>query len=79
MTNHPIIAVSVVSILSIAGALTLAAYRLGRTHAAWREAREARNGMRAARRAAWRHTAGFVAVLVALFATLFVAAFQATP
>ena len=76
MTYHPSSAVSVVSVVSIAAALALAGYRLGRTHAAWKDVRAARRAVAATRRHAWRHTAGLAAVTVALFATLFVTAFE---
>ena len=71
MTFHQSSAVSVASLLTAATVLVLG-YRLGRTHAAWRDLREARRAVVVTRRLARRHTAGLAlsgaAVLVTLFA-----------
>ncbi len=73
MTYHPSSAVSVLAVLAT---VVVFGYRLGRTHAAWKDVRAARRAVVSNRRHAWRHTAGLAAVTVALFATLFVTAFE---
>ncbi len=71
MPYHQSAAVSVASLLTAATVLVFG-YRLGRTHAAWRDVRAARRAVVDSRRVAWRHTAGLtfgsVAVLVTLLA-----------
>ena len=71
MPYHQSSAVSVASLLTAATVLVLG-YRLGRTHAAWRDVRAAKRSVGISRRIAWRHTAGLTfgsaAVLVTLFA-----------
>ena len=76
MTYHPSSAVSVVSVLAVAATVVVFGYRLGRAHAAWKDVRAARRAVSITRRQAWRHTAGLAAVAVALFATLFLTAFD---
>jgi hypothetical protein len=76
MPYHQSSAVSVVSVLAVAVTVVVFGYRLGRAHAAWRDVRAARRAVLIHRRNAWRHTAGLAAVTVALFATLFVTAFE---
>jgi hypothetical protein len=71
MPYHQSSAVSVASLLTAATVLVLG-YRLGRTHAAWRDVQAAKRAVVDSRRVAWRHTAGLAlgsaAVLVTLFA-----------
>lgn len=68
MTYHQSSAVSVVSVLT--ATVLVLGYRLGRTHAAWRDVRSARQAVVDSRKHAWRHTAqctvGVLAVLVTL-------------
>ena len=69
MTYHQSSAVSVASLLTAATVLVLG-YRLGRTHAAWRDVRAARRAVAVSRRLAWRHTAGLAVGGAALLVTL---------
>jgi hypothetical protein len=68
MPHHPS---SAVSVLTAATVLVLG-YRMGRTHAAWRDVRAAKRAVSAGRRAAWRHTLTLTAAAAALLATIFV-------
>jgi len=75
MSHHQSSAVSVASILTATTVLVLG-YRLGRTHAAWRDVRLAKQGVAASRRAAWRHTATLVMGTAAILVTLGFAGYQ---
>jgi hypothetical protein len=82
MTFHQSSAVSVATLL-IATVVMVVGYRLGRSHAAWRDVREARRDVRDAKRAvrvgrrhAWSHTVQFAAGAALVLTTLFVAAFD---
>jgi hypothetical protein len=70
----PMPAVSVASFLTAATVLVLG-YRLGRTHAAWRDLRDAKRAISDSRRTAWRHTLVLAMGTVALLASLFVAGY----
>jgi len=72
MPYHQSSAVSVASVLTATTVLVLG-YRLGRTHAAWRDVRSAKRSVSASRRAAWRHTFVLVVGTAALLATLIAA------
>ena len=75
MPYHQSSAVSVASVLTATTVLVIG-YRLGRTHAAWRDVKSAKRSVSAARRMAWRHTLGFVLGAVALVITLAVAGYE---
>jgi hypothetical protein len=75
MPYHPSSAVSVASVLTATTVLVLG-YRLGRTHAAWRDVRSAKRSVSASRRAAWRHTVVLVAGAAALLVTLVAAGYD---
>ncbi|MEV6492883.1 hypothetical protein AB0M20_30315 [Actinoplanes sp. NPDC051633] len=66
---------SVASVLTATTVLVIG-YRLGRTHAAWRDVRSAKKSVSASRRAAWRHTATLFLGTVALVLTLAVAGYE---
>jgi hypothetical protein len=63
--------VSVATIVTAATVMALG-YRAGRSHAAWKDVRDAKRAVAANRRAAWRHTValtvGTAVVLVTLLA-----------
>jgi uncharacterized membrane protein len=65
----------IIGSLLAAGAVPVLAYRLGRTHAAWADARSSKQSFRRIRRIAWAHTArlavGAVLVLLGLTAAAF--------
>jgi small-conductance mechanosensitive channel len=69
MPYHQSSAVSVATVLTATTMIVLG-YRAGRTHAAWKDVRAAKQAVRAGRKHAWRHTvvlaAGVIAVLAAL-------------
>lgn len=48
---------TIIGTLLAAGAVPFLAYRLGRTQAAWQDARSAKRSLRRDRRNAWSHTA----------------------
>lgn len=75
MTYHPSSAVSVASVLTATTVLVLG-YRIGRTHAAWRDVRAAKRAVHTSRRHAWGHTARVTAVVVSVLVTMFVAAYD---
>ena len=66
---------SVASLLTAATVLVLG-YRRGRTHAAWRDVRSAKQSVAASRRSAWRHTVTFAAGAAALLITLVAAGYD---
>ena len=74
MPYHQSSAVGVATLVTATTVLLLG-YRLGRTHAAWRDVRAAKRAVHGARRLAWRHTAtlafGGAAILIALMAAGF--------
>ena len=74
MTQHPGSAVGLATLITAATILILG-YRAGRTHAAWRDLREAKKAVKGARRTAWRHvvvlTMGTVALLVTVLAAMY--------
>lgn len=69
MSHHQSSAVSLASLIT-AGTVLVIGYRAGRTHAAWRDLRDAKKAVGGARRTAWRHTfvlvMGTIALLLAL-------------
>ena len=73
MTHHQSSAVSVASLIMV-GTMLVIGYRAGRTHAAWRDLKYAKQAVGGARRTAWRHTfvltMGAIALLVTLAATM---------
>ncbi len=77
MPYHQSSAVSVASLLTAATVLVLG-YRLGRTHAAWRDVRAAKRAVAVSRRLAWRHTAGLTVGSVAVLVTLFAIGYDLT-
>ena len=77
MTYHQSSAVSVASVVTVATVLVLG-YRLGRAHAAWRDWREAKRAVGAARRVAWRHAAGLAAGAFAVLVTLVAIGYDVT-
>ncbi|AEV87939.1 hypothetical protein ACWT_6928 [Actinoplanes sp. SE50] len=60
--------------LLAAVAVPFLAYRAGRTHAAWQDARSTRRSLRQDRRTAWAHTARLAAGALVLLAGLTAAA-----
>jgi hypothetical protein len=62
-------------VLIVTGGM-LVAYRVGRTHAAWREVRSARFSVRTGRRLAWSHTARLAAGIAMVIAGLLMAGFE---
>jgi hypothetical protein len=75
MPYHQSSAVSVASVLTAATVLVLG-YRLGRTHAAWRDVRSAKRSVSASRRAAWRQTLAVFLGAAAVLATLVAAGYD---
>jgi hypothetical protein len=81
MSNHQSSAV-LASVLAFAVTATVVAvlgYRIGRTHAVWRDVRKTRQSLRAARREAWSRTtrvAAATALTVAALLTAAVGAFR---
>jgi hypothetical protein len=75
MTYHQSSAVSV-AILLTAATVIVVGYRLGRSHASWRDVRTARRAVRASRRDALSHTAQVVAGGVVFMAMVFLAAWN---
>jgi archaellum component FlaF (FlaF/FlaG flagellin family) len=75
MPYHQGSAVSVATVLT-ATAMIVVGYRAGRTHAAWKNVRTAKQAVRAGRRHAWRHTVVLLAGTVAVVATLLAAGFD---
>jgi hypothetical protein len=73
MPYHQSSAVSVASVLTATTVLVLG-YRMGRTHAAWRDVRVAKRAVATNRRRAWRHTIIVVLGTVALMAAALFAA-----
>jgi hypothetical protein len=71
MPYHQSSAVSVATIITTATVMVLG-YRAGRTHAAWKDVRDAKRAVAVNRRHAWRHTltltVGTAVVLVTLLA-----------
>ncbi|GAA2903943.1 hypothetical protein Acy02nite_52390 [Actinoplanes cyaneus] len=63
---------TLIGTLLAAGVVPVIAYRIGRTQAAWRDARNAKRSLRADRRTAWSHTArlavGAIVLLLGLTA-----------
>jgi cytochrome c biogenesis protein CcdA len=59
-----------------AGAVPVIAYRAGRAHAAWRDARSAKRALRRDRRTAWAHTLRLAVGAVLLLLGLAAAAFD---
>jgi hypothetical protein len=76
MTFHQSSAVSVASVLTTATVLALG-YRAGRTHAAWRDVRSAKQAVTLNRRHAWGHTFRTVVAMLAILGTLAVLAYDA--
>jgi hypothetical protein len=76
MTSHQSSAVSAASILTAATVLLLG-YRVGRTHAAWRDVRTAKRSVAASRRHAWAHTIRLLAGALAILVTVAAATFEA--
>ena len=76
MTYHPSSAVSVATLLTAATVLLLG-YRAGRTHAAWKDVRDARRALVVNRRHAWRHTARLLGATAAILVTLAAAGYGA--
>jgi hypothetical protein len=75
MPYHQSSAVSVASVLTAATVLILG-YRLGRSHAAWRDVRSAKRSVSASRRAAWRQTLAVFLGAAAVLATLVAAGYD---
>ena len=76
MTYHPISAVSLATILT-ATTVILIGYRAGRTHAAWRDLRDAKRAVQLNRRHAWAHSVRLAATVLAVLATMLIAAYNA--
>ncbi len=74
MTYHQSSAVSVAMLT--AATVIVVGYRLGRSHASWRDVREAKRAVRTSRRDALSHTAQFVAGGVLLLAMVFMVAWN---
>ncbi|GAB1642328.1 hypothetical protein [Krasilnikovia sp. MM14-A1259] len=76
MTNDPSSAVSVASIVTAATVIAIG-YRLGRTHAAWRDVRSAKRDVPAKRQVAWGHTRGLLLAAGVIVAVLLASAYDA--
>ena len=74
MPHHQSSAVTVASLITVTTVLALG-YRAGRTHAAWRDLKEARKAVSGARRSAWRHTLALLIGTVAVLTTLVAAGY----
>jgi hypothetical protein len=69
MPYHQSSAVSVASVLTAATVLVLG-YRMGRTHAAWKDVRAAKRAVAVNRRQAWRQTVTLALGTAALLLTI---------
>ncbi len=77
MSNHQ--SSAVLAFLLTAAVIATLSYRIGRTHAVWRDVRKTRQSLRATRREAWSRTArlaGATALTVAALLTAAVGAFR---
>ncbi len=66
---------TVIGTLLAAGVVPLIAYRIGRTQAAWQDARSAKRSLRRDRRTAWSHTVRLAVGAAVLLLGLTAAAF----
>jgi hypothetical protein len=80
MSNHQSSAVSAaLAALVTAAVVAVVGYRVGRTHAVWRDVRKARQSLRTTRHEAWTrtvHIAAATALTVAALLTAAVGAFR---
>jgi hypothetical protein len=72
MSNHQ--SSAVLAFLVTATVVAALSYRVGRTHAVWRDVRKTRQSLRATRREAWSRTAQLAAATALTVAALLTAA-----
>jgi hypothetical protein len=72
MSNHQ--SSAVLAMLAVAAIVAVLGYRVGRTHAVWRDVRRSRLSLNATRREAWSRTVHIAAATVLTVAALLTAA-----